>query len=46
MLNRQKQKKAVIHFFSALQTGKLYLKNHPLFEETIEKCYKSLQEAL
>lgn len=44
MLN--KQKKAVIHFFSALQTGKLYLKDHPLFHQNIEKCYESLQEAL
>lgn len=46
MLNKQKQKRAVIHFFSAIQTGKLYLQNHPLFEESIEKCYHSLQEAL
>jgi len=44
MLNNQK--KAVILFFSALQTGKLYLRDHPLFHQSIEKCYLSLQEAL
>jgi HD-GYP domain-containing protein (c-di-GMP phosphodiesterase class II) len=44
MLN--KRKKAVLHFFSALQVGKLYLKNHPLYDDSIEKCHKSLQEAL
>ncbi len=41
-----KKKRAVIHFFSALQTGKLYLKDHPLFHQSIETSYKSLREAL
>jgi putative nucleotidyltransferase with HDIG domain len=40
------RKKALIHFFSAIQTAKLYSKNHPLFNETIEKSYKSLKEVL
>jgi putative nucleotidyltransferase with HDIG domain len=41
-----KHKKALIHLFSAIQTGKLYSKDHPLFRKTIEKSYKSLKEAL
>jgi len=44
MLN--KSKKALIHLFSAMQTAKLYSKDHPLFLESIEKSYKSLKEAL
>lgn len=40
------RKKALIHFFSAIQTAKLYSKTHPLFNETIEKSYKSLKEVL
>lgn len=44
MLN--KRKKALIHLFSALQTGKLYSKDHPLFHETIEKSYESMKGAL
>lgn len=44
MLN--KRKKALIHLFSAMQTAKLYSKDHPLFLETIEKSHKSLKEAL
>jgi putative nucleotidyltransferase with HDIG domain len=44
MLN--KRKKALVHLFSAMQTAKLYSKDHPLFNESIEKSYKSLKEAL
>jgi putative nucleotidyltransferase with HDIG domain len=44
MLN--KRKKALIQLFSAMQTGKLYSRDHPLFHETIEKSYQSLKEAL
>jgi putative nucleotidyltransferase with HDIG domain len=44
MLN--KQKKALIHLFSAMQTAKLYSKDHPLFLESIDTSYKSLNEAL
>jgi HD-GYP domain-containing protein (c-di-GMP phosphodiesterase class II) len=41
-----KHKKAVVHLFSAIQAGKLYSRNHPVFHEAIEKSNKSLQEAL
>lgn len=44
MLN--KHKKVLVHFFSALQTGKLYSRDHPLFHQTIEKSYQSLKRAL
>lgn len=44
MLN--KGKNALIQLFSAMQTAKLYPKDHPLFRQTIEKSYKSLQLAL
>ena len=44
MLN--KRKKALIHLFSAMQTGMLYSKDHPLFHETVEKSYLSIKEAL
>jgi len=44
MLNTRK--KALVHLFSAIQTAKLYSKTHPLFNETIEKSYKSLKDAL
>ena len=39
-------KMAVVHLFSAMQTAKLYSREHPLFNATIEKAYKSLKEAL
>jgi len=39
-------KTALIHLFSAFQTGKLYPKDHPTFLNTIEKSYKSLKEVL
>lgn len=44
MLNTRKT--ALVHLFSAIQTAKLYSRNHPLFNETIEKSYKSLKNAL
>jgi putative nucleotidyltransferase with HDIG domain len=44
MLN--KRKKALVHLFSAMQTAKLYSGDHPLFQDSIEKSYKSLKEAL
>jgi len=44
MLNTRKI--AVVHLFSAMQTAKLYSREHPLFNATIEKAYKSLKEAL
>jgi putative nucleotidyltransferase with HDIG domain len=44
MLN--KRKKSLIHLFSAMQTAKLYSRDHPVFHEAIKKAYKSLKEVL
>jgi len=40
------RKKAIIHLFSAIKTAKLYSGDHPLFNDTIEKTYLSLKDAL
>ncbi|MGD8539370.1 MAG: HD domain-containing protein [Candidatus Aminicenantes bacterium] len=40
------RKKAVVHLFSAVQTGKLYSSTHPKFHDAIENAYKSLKETL
>ena len=44
MLNNRK--KSLIHLFSAMQTAKLYSREHPIFHETVKKAYTSLKEAL
>jgi HD-GYP domain-containing protein (c-di-GMP phosphodiesterase class II) len=40
------RKKAIVHLFSAVQTGKLYSNTHPKFHDAIENTYNSLREAL
>lgn len=44
MLN--KIKVSLIHFLSAIQTGKIYSAEHPKFHEFIEQAYNSLQDVL
>jgi HD-GYP domain-containing protein (c-di-GMP phosphodiesterase class II) len=44
MLN--KIKVTLIHFLSAIQTGKIYSAEHPKYFEFIEQAYNSLQEVL
>lgn len=39
-------KKAIVQLFSAIKTAKLYSRDHPLFNEAIEKSYESLKNSL